>query len=266
MLTPAFHFRILNDFLPIITEHADILIEKLSKLTVNGRSEEVDIVKYITLCTLDVICETAMGIKVRGQEEESEYVNCLHQVSELILVRLSRPWLWPDFAFFCSPHGRRFKRCLKVMKSFTMKVIEERRDEWLLKRKIGHPSDDQRKRADYDSLNNSNNNQECDSYSRKRMAFLDILLEHHLDNNFFTIDDVREEVDTFMFAVNKLLVWANQSLKAFLSRVMTLLPCPLAGHSTYWAYTRKSRRKFAGKLMIFWIKKAIRTAALLLIS
>lgn len=220
MLTPAFHFRILNDFLPIINEHAEILIAKLLKLTRNQRCKEVNIVDFITLCTLDVICETAMGIKVRGQEEESEYVNCLHQVSELVLTRLTRPWLWPDFMFFNSNHGKRFKRCLKVMKCFTTKVIKERRDDWLLRRKKIDPiqgktreSDKQDKVGEEEGFvvnSNSNNNQEIgqlygNHYNRKRMAFLDILLEHHLDNNSFTIDDVREEVDTFMFAVNSIL-------------------------------------------------------------
>lgn len=36
---------------------------------------------------------------------------------------------------------------------------------------------------------------------RKRMAFLDLLLELHEEDHNFTIDDVREGVDTFMSEV-----------------------------------------------------------------
>jgi cytochrome P450 len=72
ILTPAFHFRILEDFQPIINEQTSVLIEKLrfiSRTTCNINNNEskdedrcVDIVPIITLCTLDVICETAVSV------------------------------------------------------------------------------------------------------------------------------------------------------------------------------------------------------------
>jgi len=193
ILTPAFHFRILNDFLPIMNEHANVLVGKLKLVTEKSQSSPIDIVKHLTLCTLDVICDTAMGIKVRGQEKESEYVNCLHQVSELILERLSRPWLWPNFIFAYSKQGRKFKRCLKVMKDFTMSVIKERKEEWINQRKLKHSTTKYSETSEKDS--------DMFHAARKHMAFLDLLLEHHLDNDHLTLEDVREEVDTFMFAV-----------------------------------------------------------------
>ncbi len=53
MLTPTFHFRILEDFLPIFNEQAEILAEKFTSHVGTVYS---DIYKDVTLCTLDIIC------------------------------------------------------------------------------------------------------------------------------------------------------------------------------------------------------------------
>ena len=43
--------------------------------------------------------------------------------------------------------------------------------------------------------------------SKRRMAFLDMLIEQHLkDPQAFSELDIREEVDTFMFEVSRTLV------------------------------------------------------------
>ncbi|OQR73364.1 cytochrome P450 4V2-like [Tropilaelaps mercedesae] len=52
MLTSAFHFRILEDFLPVINEQAEIFVRCLD-LRVDTN---FDIVPMITKCTLDIIC------------------------------------------------------------------------------------------------------------------------------------------------------------------------------------------------------------------
>jgi cytochrome P450 len=54
LLTPTFHFDILNDFLGVMNEQAEILTSKLTELVRTG--EDIDIFKRIKLCTLDIIC------------------------------------------------------------------------------------------------------------------------------------------------------------------------------------------------------------------
>lgn len=54
MLTPAFHFRILEDLLPVINEHSVIFQEVLSEIT--EKEEVIDIAPLVARCTLDVIC------------------------------------------------------------------------------------------------------------------------------------------------------------------------------------------------------------------
>lgn len=52
MLTPTFHFKILEDFLHVFNEQSAVLVGKLHEKV----GQEIDIFPFITLCTLDVIC------------------------------------------------------------------------------------------------------------------------------------------------------------------------------------------------------------------
>lgn len=56
MLTPSFHFKILDDFLPIMTKQTRIFIEQIDKLRRESRDGVVSIASPILLCALDTIC------------------------------------------------------------------------------------------------------------------------------------------------------------------------------------------------------------------
>lgn len=93
MLTQAFHFKILQDFLPIMNEHCIELFDKLYSLSIEDAKTSFkkldkylygdhkfidkpkpinyvedskdddkiyDIIPIITLCTLDIVCETVL--------------------------------------------------------------------------------------------------------------------------------------------------------------------------------------------------------------
>ncbi|GIY59140.1 cytochrome P450 4V2, partial [Caerostris darwini] len=76
LLTPAFHFTILEDFIPVFQEQSSVLVSKLQDLT---REPWVDIVPLLTSCTLDIICQTAMGVSINAQKgENNEYVKAIH--------------------------------------------------------------------------------------------------------------------------------------------------------------------------------------------
>ena len=56
MLTPTFHFNILDAFLPVMNEQAKILVNKLMEQIEQKQKKVIDIVPYITYATLDIIC------------------------------------------------------------------------------------------------------------------------------------------------------------------------------------------------------------------
>jgi len=53
LLTPSFHFNILEEFVDVFNRNGDILIEKLKSRVNEG---VFDILEYMSLCTLDIIC------------------------------------------------------------------------------------------------------------------------------------------------------------------------------------------------------------------
>ena len=76
IITPTFHFNILEEFVTVFDRQAQILSKKLEK---HAKNEEiVDVHDYVALATLDVICETAMGVRIDAQtDEKCEYVQML---------------------------------------------------------------------------------------------------------------------------------------------------------------------------------------------
>nr|APA31876.1 cytochrome p450 00951 [Brachionus plicatilis] len=170
LITPTFHFEILNDFLNVMNEQALIMTDILKNLVKN--KQEINIFERLKACALDVICESAMGQNVNAQNDHSsDYVNAVARISELVTYRFFDPLEWSDFIYYKTQKGKDFKRCLKILHEFTTKVILERD-------------------GDLDDL---------DLQSKKRIAFLDLLLKAKREDPTITFDDIREEVDTFMF-------------------------------------------------------------------
>ncbi|KAK7863476.1 hypothetical protein R5R35_010512 [Gryllus longicercus] len=185
MITPTFHFKILDGFLDVFVEKSEILTKKL--MAVAG-GDSFDVYPYITHCALDIICETAMGTQIGAQDQkQSEYVKAIYEISELTLQRAMRPWLHPDVIFYRTDRGRRYRRCLQVLHGFTTKVIQERR-EALRDAGSNAPGGDGAADDQDDFLG-----------KKKRLAFLDLLLEASENGTKLSDQDIREEVDTFMF-------------------------------------------------------------------
>lgn len=75
-ITPAFHFKILEEFVKIFDQQAQILVQKFQEHA-NGH-RILDVQEYVGLATLDIICETAMGVKINAQtDEQCKYVRLL---------------------------------------------------------------------------------------------------------------------------------------------------------------------------------------------
>ncbi|XP_063704419.1 cytochrome P450 4c3 [Culicoides brevitarsis] len=196
ILTPSFHFKILDDFIEIFHEQASVMVKKLQKEVDNPG---FNLFPYVTLCTLDIICETAMGIRVNAQEcSDSDYVKAVYQIGSIVLNRQSKIWLQPEYLFKLTTEYNRHKRCIEILHGVSNKVIKERKEEILRKKNNNNNN----------NINENNNNiltinKQCtmeeEIGEKKRLAFLDLLIEASKDGTVLSNEDIREEVDTFMF-------------------------------------------------------------------
>ncbi|KAK4329599.1 hypothetical protein Pmani_000074 [Petrolisthes manimaculis] len=181
MLTPAFHFKILEDFLEVFNSQSTKMVEKLAK---KADGQRFDIFPYITLCTLDVICETAMGVNIKAQDNsDSDYVKAVYRIGALVQQRQARPWLQSDLLYRLIGSSKEHDACLKILHGFSYGTIRSRRIEFQKEKtnKLAKHMDDEI------------------IGKKRRLAFLDLLLEYSEEGRGLSDEDIREEVDTFMF-------------------------------------------------------------------
>ena len=132
-----------------------------------------------------------MGVSIGAQVGKNKnYLKAVHDTGEAIMKRAVSPLLWSNFVFYKTPIGRQFKKDLDILHSMTRDVILQRKAD-IISKKIEVKTELTEDFIEYNAYDSNK--------SRKRMAFLDLLLEYHIDSNSLSLEDIREEVDTFMF-------------------------------------------------------------------
>ncbi|XP_057367277.1 cytochrome P450 4c3-like [Daphnia carinata] len=193
LLTPAFHFQILKSFVDVFNEKSVDCARQLEQAIEKHGDDEFDIFPIMTQCALDIICESSMGRQTRSKEEKAIYVKNLHRIGQIVMERGIRPWLTFDWIYQFSSLGRENQRCVQALHGFTNQVIRDRREALRLE-------EQSLKQHTADGSLNNNIDEDKIGTSKERLAFLDLLIKASEANPDFTDDDIREEVDTVMFA------------------------------------------------------------------
>ncbi|XP_003796663.1 cytochrome P450 4F6-like isoform X1 [Otolemur garnettii] len=179
LLTPAFHFEILKLYMKIFNKSADIMHGKWQRL-VSGGSACLDMFEHISLMTLDILQKCVFSFDSDCQENPSEYIAAILELSALIVKRYRQIFLHLDFLYYLTPDGRRFRKACNMVHEFTDTIIQERR------RTLQHQSVDDILKAKTKS---------------KTLDFIDVLLLSKDENGKELSDEsIRAEADTFMFA------------------------------------------------------------------
>ncbi|XP_060524485.1 cytochrome P450 4C1-like [Cylas formicarius] len=179
ILTPAFHFSILKEFLGIFNKETKSLVDRLLK---EWQRPYIDIIPLITNFTLLSINETSMGVTLDANTDEGmKYKNAIKEMGYLLFQRLRSPWLHSEYIHSWAPLGTKEKKIVNTLNVFTEKVIKKREHNF---QGIEIPTEDL---ADF-------------SYSgRKKLALLDLLLNAKLKDGTIDSKGILDEVNTFMF-------------------------------------------------------------------
>lgn len=179
IITPTFHFKILEQFLEVFNAETDRLVTKIEQ-HVGG--EEFDMYQYITLHALDSICETSMGVSINALDNpDNAYVHAIKDFGSIVIQRTFSALRSFPLLYFLHPFYWRQQKLIKTMHNFTNSVIKAKRQALEEKR---HTEGETKEHNEDDGI-----------YGKKRMSFLDLLL----NESSMSDADIREEVDTFMF-------------------------------------------------------------------
>lgn len=129
------------------------------------------------------VLESAMGLKINAQRyPTSEYVTSVKEMCRIVMTRAMSAIKRHDFFYRFTSDYMKEQKALKVLHGFSMSVISKRKQELL-------------KNKECNMMESSN-----EFGIKRRKAFLDLLLESsEKESDPLTDEELREEVDTFMF-------------------------------------------------------------------
>ncbi|KAG9509896.1 Cytochrome protein [Fragariocoptes setiger] len=210
LLVPAFHFHILKDFVPVFDAKAKLLVRRLNSLIgdTHAQSHVLDVTPIITACALDAICETIMGVSINAQSNpKNDYCQSIYIVGEAFLERIIQPRYWLEPIFRLTELGKSYRHHLNKLHTFTRTVIAERKAAAVAAAASSTVNP---------TVEQGDSTGTCrapvsvpapapvtsEASTNKPQAFLDLLLAHQnveTGKQQLSDEEIREEVDTFMF-------------------------------------------------------------------
>lgn len=182
MITPAFHFKILIDFLEVMNDCSTKFIGILQNKAKTG--EIFDFQNAVQYCTMDVICETAMGIKINAMDNpDADIPIAFHDMCVTVQNRIFSAFKRSEFLFKFTQDYRKQQKALNILNSFTWEVIGKRFE------KVKAEMEKKEEIAEENEIN----------LGRKKQAFLDTLMTSTIDGSHLTTPEIAEEVSTFIF-------------------------------------------------------------------
>lgn len=168
MMTPAFHFRTLEDYIPIMNSRADEMVRDITETTKLGDAY-FDVRPIVRRAAFAILFETSMGVKIDKEEvERMRLLEITEELSASIVARSANILHWPDFIYNLTKEHHEFIANIKHVQTYNNQIVKQRKEDY----EAGVGDDKQRR------------------------SFLDILLRLHIEEKILTEQEVRDEVSS----------------------------------------------------------------------
>ena len=183
IITPAFHFDILNDFLGVMENRTLELIRMLEQGS-KYRDSAFNIFEVTKPFSLSIICETSMGITLSIEETNSgRFKQLYEELVTILFARQINPFMKSDWLYSWTRNGKVYYKTYAALKAFVDEIIQKR----LELRKNPTPSI------------KVGDGEKTSSQSRKRKIFIDSLLDAY-EKEEIDVEGILNEVNTFVNA------------------------------------------------------------------
>ncbi|GAB1869652.1 Cytochrome P450 4C1 [Camponotus japonicus] len=186
IIWPTFYFNMLEQFTVIMSEKTETVIKCIEKEIAENSTKVIDILPFMQQITLNIICETTMGVNL-DEEDVTSYRLAIDRFFNLYSERVTRSWLWLyDWIYDLLPQGREFKTAINNMQSCSDKIIQRRKVARMQNIKI---------------QNQQNNNNFHLPDKPESKTLLDRLLDiNEKDNVSLPDEDLRANITSLLFA------------------------------------------------------------------
>ncbi|KAJ0179419.1 hypothetical protein K1T71_005131 [Dendrolimus kikuchii] len=210
LIAPTFHLNVLKSFINLFNANSKAVVDKLKKET-----GTFDCHDYMSECTVEILLETAMGVSKSTQDQSGfEYAMAVMKMCDILHLRHTKIWLRPELLFKFTEYAKSQTKLLDIIHGLTKKVIKAKKEEF----KSGKRPTILNENNDVSNVETSAKTTSVEGLSfgqsaglkddldveedvgqKKRLAFLDLLLESAQSGVVISDEEIKEQVDTIMF-------------------------------------------------------------------
>lgn len=215
LIAPTFHLNVLKSFIELFNENSRNVVNKLKA----EGEKTFDCHDYMSEATVEILLETAMGVSKKTQGKSGfEYAMAVMKMCDILHLRHRNILLRSEFLFSLTKHFKNQGKLLDIIHGLTSKVIRNKKEAFakgtrgslaqtsksseLFNFQVDSKVSTVVEGLSYgqaEQLKDDLDVEDNDIGEKKRLAFLDLLLESAQNGALISDTEIKEQVDTIMF-------------------------------------------------------------------